>query len=300
MKQYRLFALFLASMILLALAACGGMVVGDPTNPTGSNFSAEGGTIVVIVPEDYPIEPAYADFNGIKLTVDRVAAQVPGFDPSLLIGDPVVAEAAGIKYYSIFADQQNATLDINGAAITSPIESTQELLAIAANAGMFPVEGATALSAALDFVEGSGWNFNFAIVYPGFDTAVDELPWVAADLAAQAAAQQTAAQQPAPVATLSPLGQQLVAAGQPAVPASPAPWEGIDLTGDMFSPLDYESATQAARRIGTQGYSTRCLSLYFEAVVEWDFEPNGDGNPNHWDYWRTDVEIPLPAVCLAN
>lgn len=299
MKRNRLFVLFLASLVLLALAACGGMVAGDPTNPIGSNFSAEGGTIVVVVPEAYPIEEAFVDFNGIHLNTSRVAAQVPGFDPSLLIGDPAIAEAAGIKYYALFSNTggQDVTLDINGATINTPIESAQELLAMAANAGMFPVEGAAALSGALDFVEGSGWAFNFAIVYPSFDPAVDTLPWVAAQ-AAQAAVQTSAQPTPAPVATLSPLASQLVAASQPAVPANPSPWEGLDLTGDPFSPLDYESPSQAARRIGTQGYSGHCLRLFFEAVVEWDWEPNGDGNPNHWDYWRTDVNVPLPALCL--
>lgn len=302
MKRNKYFRLLLALLILasLSLAACSGFIAGDPTNPIGSNFSAEGGTIVIQVPVDYPIDPAYVDFNGIMLTVDRVAAQVPGFDPSLLIGDPAIAEKAGITHYALFTVDDQVVLDINGAVVESDINSAQTLIAGATNTGMLPVEGGAALSAALDFVEGTGWAFRYAVVYPGFDPAVDVLPWVAADLAAAQAAQAAAAAQPtpAPVATLSPLASQLVAASQPAVPANPSPWEGLDLTGDPFSPLDYESPSQAARRIGTQGYSGHCLRLFFEAVVEWDWEPNGDGNPNHWDYWRTDVNVPLPALCL--
>lgn len=297
MKQhYRRYILFVLFGLVLAVAgtACGGMVAGDPTNPTGSNFSADGGTIVIIVPEDYPIEEAFVDFNGITIPTSRVAAQVPGFDPALLIGDPAVADKAGITHYALFTIEDQVVLDINGAVIETDIDSAQTLIAGATNAGMLPIEGGAALSAALDFVKGSSWSFKFAVVYPGFDPAVDQLPWAADDLAAQAAAAQNT-----PVATLSPIGQQLMAAvSQPTTSwVVPPPWDGLNVTGDPFSPLDYESAGQAARRLGTQGYSTRCLGLYFEAVVEWDYEDNGDGSPKRWDYWRTDVQVPLPALC---
>lgn len=298
MKPYILSMLFGFLSLFTQLNGCNpaNLAIGDTNDPTASSLNGEAITVVIHTPEMYPLEEAYITINGIHVLLSDAEKYLGGFDLDTFMTPPAKAKAAGLKYYGLYSHNGIGYFDLNGAQISGPVADLSDMIATMTNAGNVGKEIGLAATSMLSFVEQSGWDARVAVLTSEFDPAVDQLPWAADDLTAQAAAQQTAAQ-PTPVATLSPIGQQLVAASQSAVPAVPAPWEGLDLTGDPFSPLDYESPAQAARRLGTQGYSAPCLRLYFEAAVEWDWEPNGDGNPEHWDHWRTDVQIPLPALC---